>query len=746
MEFTISHFRFTIFLFSFSVLSLCDPAMAQSINHQNVEINFNFSFSEKKLAILYQIDPPDNKSIFEYDFGAHSIEDFSKIVLRPRGTYPFQFDGRRLSFEHNGNPYQKYEFKIYYAFDRLAEQGVFKTTEDVSQFTLNSDVISQFVPMAISYNARYSVSVCADESFQSSLKNYVTFTDRKTGQSCLFATNVAIDALTKLTIAFGRQDLIASNPVKAIANTEGASGTLDKDQKSRTTVHTRPSEDAMEHAARKSHIRLIKENFCARILPENITEKCGTDSNIFFPGFFIPYDSKIFLFSKPSESQIFCLNNAFEKCSYQPFASDILSAFYFVRDALENADDLNSFLVIKSAVESNINSGSRNWVRIYYIGVFYNIFYHFGKQILFNVFNEFLAQYPKTDIEDILANRKLTARLDFNRIPPSMTFSPLTYSISSVNTVSNKYNIAISDSSQVIRPGTLMKWILYLSDRTVDTLYTTKDQNPFQEFTFQTDPDILFVYPKWEEHIIWPTTERRPDFHALNELNRGNSTFNRYRAYRTMAGTGNPNLLATAISLALDENAGFIRNFAFERLGEVPDYQVLKVRDGLFKSISTTDGFWRPTVYQNAERLGLSVRRPALGNQKGIDLYADLRVLKQFEGERAMDMALESFVEGNTDEGLLWFLAENGSLEVVRLLLTFEAGTDVKNAIQRICLVYQSQLFSGKIKIQEATQAVLNTDKELQSAGFTKEEITYIIKNTLLNLRIFNASFTTLYN
>jgi hypothetical protein len=109
-------------------------------------------------------------------------------------------------------------------------------------------------------------------------------------------------------------------------------------------------------------------------------------------------------------------------------------------------------------------------------------------------------------------------------------------------------------------------------------------------------------------------------------------------------------------------------------------------------------------------------------------------------------MALESFVEGNTDEGLLWFLAENGSLEVVRLLLTFEAGTDVKNAIQRICLVYQSQLFSGKIKIQEATQAVLNTDKELQSAGFTKEEITYIIKNTLLNLRIFNASFTTLYN
>lgn len=739
-------YNFRKYLISVAAFFLVISAQGQSSHHQNIEINFIFSFSDKKLTVIYQIDPPDQKANFKYELHAHEIKDFLRVVLKPRSAHPFQFDGRKLSFDHNGNPYQKYEFKTVFELKKLSDQGILLSADAVKQFVLNSDVIKQFVPIAVSYQPRYSISICSDEFFESSLQKFVTFVDRNIGQTCLFATHVSIDELKKLTITFGRQDLIATGPLQSIANPVKALNNLsNKQQKAHASLNTDGSKDSTESLITSSDHRFVQENFCDRILSSALMEKCSTDSDIFFPGFFMPYDYKAFLYSKQSENQLFCLNIAFEKCSLQPFAADIVNAFYFVRDEIENPNDFKSFLVLKSAVESNINSGSRNWVRIYYIGLFYNIYYHFGKQILFDVFNEFLAHYPNSDIEDILFKRNLTSSLDFNRRPTSLVFKPVTYSIGIENSGFNKYKIAISDSSQVIRSGALMKWILYLSDGTVDTLYTTKDPKSFQEIKFQTTSEILYIYPEWEERIIWPTTERRPDFQALNELNFGFTSFNRYRAYRTMAATGNPNLLATAISLALDEKAEFIRNFAFERLGEVPEYQVLKIKDGLIKNISTTDGFWRPTVYQNAERLGLAIQRPAIGNQTGIDLYADLMVLKQFEGERAMDLALESFVEGNTDEGLIWFLAENGNSQVTDLLLTFDKSTEIQSAVKRICLVYQARIMAGKIKIQQATKEVNSMEDRLQSVGFTTEEASYIVTNVRINLRIFKAFFTTPY-
>ncbi|MFN4300275.1 MAG: hypothetical protein ACK4EX_11190 [Thermaurantimonas sp.] len=439
-----------------------------------------------------------------------------------------------------------------------------------------------------------------------------------------------------------------------------------------------------------------------------------------------------------------CLQVALMQCFKNSEIFDVLNAFELVKEIVKTSYQSTHALMLRNIVDNHVkNNNYTNNRRLYYILLFYNMYHYNGFDVLKEVIDEFITNYAQKQIYEILQSKNIQIdinRIHFNRPITNKFF--ITYEIK-MSSNPNVFKIQILDENLLIKKGTFLRWIAYMKDQKIDTIITPTTGEKVMIFDISTPSDILFLYPQWEEHILIPTHEIRPEYQALLELNYGYTPLNRYRAFRTMIATGNPNLLATAVSLALDDSLPEIRNFGFERLDEVPDFQIRKVKDGILLGIAQTDAYTRPIAYRNAERFKLPVKRPAISDQKEQDLYADLLVMQQFEGLKATEMALESFIEGNTDPGLIWFLAEAGEREILDLLLTFESGIPFGDAFERISIVYQALVFNSKK--EQNRLGLMNKEyilTKLLNAGMNTSEIEILWKNLEANIQLFKASFT----
>lgn len=703
---------------------------SQSRSTHIIEINFDFSFSKDKVRIEYLISPPPSKELFEYEFTPYNILQFRSYVLKPREITTYILNEKRLGIRHSGNQYHKYQFHTHTDINQLINDQLMTITDRGYQFNFSEVNFNKIFPYPVEGTSFYMISVCSDIKISTSGMPYKSFSDIKNSRECIFISKISDQEIKKIHFELERPEIIS------------LARSADKQQSQTTQAQT-----DTEKVVSKANIQTIIDYYtpCNWMkLPE--MDQCPQDSLILPMDFFSPFNNHYFLTAQKNNKYFTCLKSKLLLC--QQDNSDViqfLNAYDLILEILKEKGNQDQSLRIRNIVDNfSKNSGFKNAKRLYYVSLIYNIYFHNGLDGVNRLIKVFLSDFPNSDLSSVIQKLKLRTDLKVIDKKEDLTEVPKIFYELNSHIGSNGFIITLSDKNKLLKSGIHLTWILYLKNQKIDTLITTTTGEGIMSFEASSESEILFIYPQWEEAIMLPTQERRPDFHAILELNNGYTPLNRYRAFRTMISTGNSNLLATAVSLALDDSLDQIRSFGFERLDEVSENHINKVRDGLLRGIRISDAFTRPSAYRNAERLGLKVKRPVISDQKIQNLYADLLVLKQFEGPGAIDLALESFIEGNNDEGLIWFLAENGGEEVVDLLLTFEPGSDLMAVLKRLLVVYQAGTFS----LIKGKTASLPDDNELFrrliSAGIEETDAIVLLKNLEVNRKLFKASFTNL--
>lgn len=751
-----------LLLLVFFVFNVVSRLNAQSKEIQHIEINLSIDFKNNTAKISYLLSPPAGNYTAEYLIETHSqsIQHFKKYLLKPLEETAYQYDGKKLSFQHSNMRFLKYYFDIEIPLIHLQNDLILTENKNSMLFHFNEQTFNKLIPKPVRQNYRISLSVCSSTKFTFNGAAFYSFTDKKSNSECIFTNPLSQQDLQKINIAFDKPIVIAtargsqtSKPTaqaSSSAMSNQAAEPLNRDtrpetQHSTVTGHQPASSNRIETkiTSSSSQPSLSTLNPCYTLLSEPLFQ-CQTDSALYPGAFYLPKNPYYFLMPKELTRESICYQTALNHCNKNIDITDIINAFDLVNEILQSETPFHSVITLRNIVDNHgKNSNYLNSKRLYYIILFYNIYFHYGSEMLRDLRKEFIAELNQRNIDEILENKKI--QTDINRIEFSKEKSNalnVTYEIK-ISSNTNIVKIQFTDEHYLIKKGTLLRWVAYRKDQKIDTIITPTNGEKYMTFEISSPSEILFLYPQWEEYIMIPTREIRPEYQALLELNYGYTPLHRYRAFRTMIATGNPNLLATAVSLALDDSLAEIRNFGFERLDEVPEFQIRKVKDGILKGIGHTDAFTRPVAYRNAERFNLPVKRPAISDQKGQDLYADLLVMTQFEGLKATEMALESFIEGNTDPGIIWFLAEKGDQEMVDLLLTFERGISFEEAFKRISIVFQALMFTSINKanhINFPEKGYLS--EKLYNAGMNASDVDILWKNLELNIQLFKASFT----
>lgn len=736
-------------------------AISQSIENHHIEVNLHVDFTKNVAKISYLLTPPPGNYTAEYliEVPTQSIQHFKKYVLKPLDETAYQYDGKRLIFQHSNKKFLKYYFDVEIPLSDLQNDLIITEAKNILVFQFNEQTFKRLIPKPFKKNYLVSLSICSTVNFKVNGSKFHSFSDRKSNTQCVFSRSLTQDDLQRINIAFERPVVIASSiENQTLKPSIQPPSSVIINQKTEPTIQSTDTDNQQLAAAEKqsqpsiinepkvtsslAQTTLSKSNACFTFIP--YFNNCGVDSTVFPSIFYIPKNRNYFLMPQRISNEHMCLQVALMQCFKNSEIFDVLNAFELVKEIVKTSYQSTHALMLRNIVDNHVkNNNYTNNRRLYYILLFYNMYHYNGFDVLKEVIDEFITNYAQKQIYEILQSKNIQIdinRIHFNRPITNKFF--ITYEIK-MSSNPNVFKIQILDENLLIKKGTFLRWIAYMKDQKIDTIITPTTGEKVMIFDISTPSDILFLYPQWEEHILIPTHEIRPEYQALLELNYGYTPLNRYRAFRTMIATGNPNLLATAVSLALDDSLPEIRNFGFERLDEVPDFQIRKVKDGILLGIAQTDAYTRPIAYRNAERFKLPVKRPAISDQKEQDLYADLLVMQQFEGLKATEMALESFIEGNTDPGLIWFLAEAGEREILDLLLTFESGIPFGDAFERISIVYQALVFNSKK--EQNRLGLMNKEyilTKLLNAGMNTSEIEILWKNLEANIQLFKASFT----
>ncbi|GCD77280.1 hypothetical protein JCM31826_07620 [Thermaurantimonas aggregans] len=751
------------FLFlAFLVFVVNGNLRLQQIENQNIEVNISLDFNNNSVKISYLLSPPPGNYTAEYSIETptQSINNFKKYLLKPLDETAYQYDGKKLTFKHTDKKFLKYYFDVEIPLSYLQDHLIVTDSKNTLIFHFNEQTFKKIIPKPHDKNYLISLSICSAVNFKVNGLKFYSFVDKKSNTMCIFKTNLSPDDIQKINVVFERPIIIAStseNQAKKPTPTPASSAVRNQrvepdlhpedTNNQQQTIAANPSQPSMS-----SETKITSNTFqqpsskfqpCYTFLAENHI-KCQFDSTL-YPGiYYLPKNPYYYLMPQKISNEQKCIQAALMQCDNSTEILDVLNAFEIVKEIIETSNQSIHALKLRNVVDNYTkNSNYTNDIRLYYILLFYNVYFYNGFDVLKNVLDEYSKIYAQKKIHEILQRKKI--HTDINHLVINKTNMKKLYISYEIkfSSKSNVIKIQMNDENLIVKKGTFLQWIAYNKDQKIDTIITPTTGEKIMNFDITTSSEILFLYPQWEEYLMIPTHEIRPEYQALLELNYGYTPLNRYRAFRTMIATGNPNLLATAVSLALDDSLPEIRNFGFERLDEVPDYQIRKVNDGILKGIALTDAFTRPIAYRNAERFQLPVKRPAISNQKDQDLYSDLLVMKQFEGLKATEMALESFIEGNTDPGLIWFLAETGEREILDLLLTFVRGIPFDEAFKRISIVYQALIFNFK---QESNRLdLMNKEyisQKLFNAGMKATEVEMLWKNLEINIQLFKASFT----
>lgn len=712
-----------LILFLFSIVFI----QAQSPPTHSIEVNVDFNFRKHTARITYLITPPPSGETFYYTFRPYSIADFRSYVLKPLGQTKYTLTERNLSINHNGNLHQAYQFYTEISIDQLIQDQFLVPTPSGYTFSHPDQQADKIFPIPDRGKPLYSISVCADIKSTFSGIPYASFLDSKTNKKCFFVQKIAFQDIKKVKVVFEK--------VTEVAVATSAERKVEPDLK---------EEKITQPAKEDPFLTYLTTNNCnTRLKGRGVP--CAIDSSIIPTQFFTPFNTHYYLTAQSDKENLMCIKLQLAAC--QNTDNEILQfvlAYEIFKEIFHKYDNEKATLTLRNIVDNHTkNTGFYHPERLYYLTWMHNIFFHNGAESLDILFQTFFQRNQLQDLRDLVDS--LNLKTDFNILNHPFNFTKplhLRYELK-YNSKTGGYSISMEDKNLLLRPRTPLVWILYLKNQQIDTAITYTNGKTEMQFDLASESDILFVYPMWEEKLLLPTVEIRPEYHAILELNNGYTSLNRYRAFRTMISTGNPNLLATAVSLALDDSLPQIRHFGFDRIDEVPEYQVRKIKDGLLRALTTSDAYTRPTAFRNAERFGLKVQRPVISDQKGSNLYADLLVLRQFEGLRAVDLALESLIEGNNDEGLIWFLAENAEREIIDLLCTFESGVESSDALKRLLVVHQATAL-GVIKGQNTTLPnSREAEKKLMSAGISEMLSKKIMLNVDLNTAIFKASFTS---
>ncbi|MFN3951991.1 MAG: hypothetical protein ACK4KT_06280 [Thermaurantimonas sp.] len=697
-------------------------------NTHTIEVNFDFNFTQNTVKIQYLISPPDSKEFFEYDFRPYNIQDFRLFVLKPRESASYTSKDGRLGIQHSGNIHHKYQFYCEVALDQLITDQLLIFTSRGYELKYSEENSDKLFPKPVKGNPQHRMSVCSDLKMSPSGKSFVLFTDSKRQRDCIFKDGLTMQDLRSIVISFSRPAAIAS--AAPADRTKPPSGENIEKSKAEKPIDYR---------------KLFTENPPCKVrTPLAYQNNCRVDSAVVPTDFYPPFNTYYYLTARSLDPDLFCIKSALILCEGQNWdILEFLNAYELVIELLKDNNKQIAQLTLRNVVDNHTkNSGYINATRLYYTGLIYNLYFHNGPNAIKKLVQTYVSQYGEKNVFDAIRDLNLFTEFEKPQLP-IRTQTPLSirYELN-YHASSGGYRIHFADSAGVLKPGTKLTWIIYLKNQKIDTVTTATTGSQHTIFDISSDSEILFIYPQWEENLMIPTIEKRPDYQAILELNYGYTPLNRYRAFRTMISTGNPNLLATAVSLVLDDSLPQIQSIGYERLDEVPEYQVQKVKDGLLRSLAVSDAFTRPTAYRNAERLHLKVQRPVISNQSKSNLYADLQVLKQFEGLKAIDLAIESFIEGNSDEGLIWFLAENAETEVIDLMLTFEYGSDLRDVLKRILVVSQAYALASHARRGANLPDADELSRRLRSAGYGEEIIKFILANLEVSIQLFKASFT----
>ncbi len=697
-------------------------------NTHTIEVNFDFNFTQNTIRIQYIISPPYSKELFEYQFRPYSIQDFRSYVLKPREAASYILKDGRLGIQHSGNIHHKYQFYSEVTLDQLITDQLLIVTSRGYELKYADENSDKIFPKPVKGNPQYQISVCSDLKMSLSGKSSVLFTDSKRQRDCIFKVGLSMMDLRSIVISFSRPAVIASD----------ASAERPKP----------PSAENIDKSRAQKPIdyrQILTENPPCKVRASlAYSDSCRVDSAVVPTDFYPPFNTYYYLTARSLDLDLFCIKSELILCEQQNWdILEFLNAYELVTELLKDENKQNTQITLRNIVDNHTkNSGYFNATRLYYIGLIYNLYYHNGLDAIKKMVQTYVYQYANKSVFDVIREQNLFTEYEKTQFQmPAKTPLSIRYELN-YHATSGGYRIHFADSAGLLKPGIKLTWVIYLKNQKIDTVTTTTTGSQHVIFDISSDSEIVFIYPQWEESLMVPTVERRPDYHAILELNNGYTPLNRYRAFRTMISTGNPNLLATAVSLALDDSLPQIQSIGFDRLDEVPEYQVQKVKDGLLRSLAVSDAFTRPTAYRNAERLHLMVRRPVISDQYKSNLYADLQVLKQFEGLKAIDLALESFIEGNSDEGLIWFLAENAEREVIDLLLTFEYGSDLRDILKRLLVVYQARLFTADKRKGDFLPNASELIDRLKSAGIPTDAVKILLSNLEINTQLFKASFT----
>lgn len=206
-----------------------------------------------------------------------------------------------------------------------------------------------------------------------------------------------------------------------------------------------------------------------------------------------------------------------------------------------------------------------------------------------------------------------------------------------------------------------MNYMIFSDDEALNYEFTPSSNPYLRSYNYEKQAQLIL--PQWEENYPIIFREKRSDVEALYELAQVGQPYNRYRANKHLLQTKNKNLLSTAISWALDDSLQILKSYALQRIDQLDAVGIRKVQDALIREIKRSEPYQRAELYLKAEKMGLTLERPIISTQKGLDLYADLLVMHQYEGRQAIEVAKEAFIEGNTDLALLWFVCLLGDEE-----------------------------------------------------------------------------------
>ena len=235
---------------------------------------------------------------------------------------------------------------------------------------------------------------------------------------------------------------------------------------------------------------------------------------------------------------------------------------------------------------------------------------------------------------------------------------------------------------------------MYLEDKKITFAYTDTKNPSIKNQIFESRPQT--VIPTWAANYPIYLDEKRSDAEALYELSYIAQPYNRYRAYKHLLKTKNKNLLSTAMSLALDDSLEILKTYAMQGIDQLDALGVRKVQDALTREIKKSGPYERANLYKKAEKIGLVLERPLISTQKGLNLYADLLVMHLYEDRKAIEMAKEAFIEGNTDFALLWFVALYGDDEDLKFIYTLDYEDDIYGHFAQKALTTQATIQSGK--------------------------------------------------